>query len=468
MPNNIKHIKLPDNSKIDINDSRIYIYRDLTGTPAVTTSPYYCARWDVTDESVTEYRDGMVVCVKIPVAGNVSYGTALQINSLGYKPVVYNVNSMIGTRYGAESVIWAVYNSSQTATLYLGNGSQQITGCWQVDDSPFPPLTGNQNRFLSVNFNSTDIEWTEIDVTPITNPEYDYIFGTIDGIFITALYIDDYPNEKIQDIEEEYHCSLYNHIQHICNDFEYAKQCGTNFFSPTTDTIEYEGVIYRVWKAFTKSTGESGDIDAVDLYGLLQDSIKYSDLYPTSMENNINNRVCPFAAVFFMDELYDNPNPDERFTLVHINMTGKYSKPMSATHQLSFSSLYLENYDMEAEGSIFINMIDYNASTIQEFIEKVVQAGDVSQTFEYSGNILQYENSDYQIWSDIQTGLFGGLIPLDTTYQDIYPNTLESDSDNFYTPYCPFEYSWRADQGQVEVGGYDPVTSKWTTVIAIR
>jgi hypothetical protein len=116
------------------NAPDIHVYRNLTGTPAKTSSPVYCARWDVTDETVSEYKDGMVVCVKVPVAGNGSYGTGLQINSIGYRPVVYNVNSMISTRYGVGSVVWAVYNITQTATLYLGNGAETITGCWQVMD----------------------------------------------------------------------------------------------------------------------------------------------------------------------------------------------------------------------------------------------------------------------------------------------------------------------------------------------
>ncbi len=116
----------------------IHVYRNLTGTPAETTSPYHCTRWDVDDSEVTEYKDGMVVCVKVPDngLGNGSYGTALQINSLGYKPVVYNVNSMIGTRYSVGSVVWAVYNGTRTAKLYLGEGHQNedIIGCWQVMD----------------------------------------------------------------------------------------------------------------------------------------------------------------------------------------------------------------------------------------------------------------------------------------------------------------------------------------------
>lgn len=113
----------------------VHVYRELTGTAAVTATPYTHAKWDVVDESVTEYRDGMIVCVKVPVAGNGTYGTALQINNLGYKPVVYNVNSMVSTRYSVGSVVWAVYNATQTASLYIDSASAStVTGCWQVQD----------------------------------------------------------------------------------------------------------------------------------------------------------------------------------------------------------------------------------------------------------------------------------------------------------------------------------------------
>ena len=129
----MNRIKLVDGSYIDINDSRLHVYRSLTGTAAVTSSPYYCSRWDVTDPLVTAYEDGMVVCVKVPVAGNGTYGTGLQINSLGYKPMVYNVNSMISTRYSVGSIVWAVYNATQTGSLYLNSASATtVTGCFQV------------------------------------------------------------------------------------------------------------------------------------------------------------------------------------------------------------------------------------------------------------------------------------------------------------------------------------------------
>ena len=113
----------------------VHVYRELTGTAAVTATPYTHAKWDVVDDSVTEYRDGMIVCVKVPVAGHGTYGTGLQINSLGYKPVVFNVNSMISTRYSVGAVVWAVYNATQTASLYIDStAAVTVTGCWQVQD----------------------------------------------------------------------------------------------------------------------------------------------------------------------------------------------------------------------------------------------------------------------------------------------------------------------------------------------
>ena len=64
--------------------NNIKMYRNVTGTAAKTTSPQNSAKWDVTDDTVTQYWDGMIVSVKVPVAGHATYGTVFQINSLGY------------------------------------------------------------------------------------------------------------------------------------------------------------------------------------------------------------------------------------------------------------------------------------------------------------------------------------------------------------------------------------------------
>lgn len=136
MANYINHINIGNSDYLikDTTHPEIKFYYP-TGTAAVTTSPYYCARYDVTDAEVTAYADGMMVWFEVPVAGNDTYGTGLQINSLGYKPIVCDTNTPIGNRYSVGSRIWCIYNSTQTATLYINNATATtVTGCWQVMD----------------------------------------------------------------------------------------------------------------------------------------------------------------------------------------------------------------------------------------------------------------------------------------------------------------------------------------------
>ena len=175
---------MPDGTIIDLRDSRAdglpeklqgcaHIYRDVTGTEAVTKSPTFSARWDVSDPEVTEYMDGMMVQILVPVDGNDTCGTVLQINKLGYKPVVVNVNTGIGTRYPAGSVVIASYNSQQTAEAYLGSGAKSVDveGCWQVMDSDSKPTkvselendTGYITSADVVNDKHYEYEW----VTPV-------------------------------------------------------------------------------------------------------------------------------------------------------------------------------------------------------------------------------------------------------------------------------------------------------------
>lgn len=106
-------------------------YAAGTGTAAKTTSPYNFAKWEADISEITELKDGLVITYKVPVAGNGTYGTCLQINSLGYHPVVRAVNSMISTRYAVNSTILLVYNSSIDGTVYNNSAtSSTIKGCW--------------------------------------------------------------------------------------------------------------------------------------------------------------------------------------------------------------------------------------------------------------------------------------------------------------------------------------------------
>ena len=102
-----------------------------TGTAAVTTSPYTFAKWEASSDAITELYDGLAIVYKVPVVGSSVAGTCLQINNLGYHPVVTTVNTGISTRYGVNGTILLVYNSSITGTIYNNSASSStIAGCW--------------------------------------------------------------------------------------------------------------------------------------------------------------------------------------------------------------------------------------------------------------------------------------------------------------------------------------------------
>jgi len=113
-------------------------YLTGTGTAAKTSTPYCFSKWDFTSESITDYYDGLVLVIKVPIAGNGSYGTCIQINSLGYHPVIRDVNTMISTRYAVNANLMVVYVSGASGTVYgttegeSSASSSTINGAWVV------------------------------------------------------------------------------------------------------------------------------------------------------------------------------------------------------------------------------------------------------------------------------------------------------------------------------------------------
>lgn len=104
-----------------------------TGTAANTQAgAYNCAQWEASLEGVDALQDGLYFVYKIPVAGNGTYGIGLNLNNLGYHPVVSQVSTATSTRYGVNANILVVYDSNLKAPLYIGGSSQTITGCWVV------------------------------------------------------------------------------------------------------------------------------------------------------------------------------------------------------------------------------------------------------------------------------------------------------------------------------------------------
>ena len=105
-----------------------------------TLEPDQCAAlWytTVNDSRISSLTDGLSISLKIPsVDEGGQLGVLLNINSLGYHPVVYDVNTSIGDRYSVGSTIILTYNASQTATAYYNSSTATTyTGCWQINDA---------------------------------------------------------------------------------------------------------------------------------------------------------------------------------------------------------------------------------------------------------------------------------------------------------------------------------------------
>lgn len=129
-------------TNVNIGGGVIYPCYDGTGTAAITTSPYNYAKWDGLISNITNLYDGLTIAYKVPIAGHATYGTCLQINNLGYHPVVRLANTAIGTRYGVGYTTLLIYSSIISGTVYENSGSSStIAGCWicinDVDDNNY-------------------------------------------------------------------------------------------------------------------------------------------------------------------------------------------------------------------------------------------------------------------------------------------------------------------------------------------
>lgn len=98
---------------------------------------YLSTKWEGVVPGTTTLTNGMKIAYRIATNTGVSTaGAVLSIDGgTTYKPVVFNVNSVITTRYSVGSTLLLTYNSTQTAVGYLtSNTKSTITGCWQIMD----------------------------------------------------------------------------------------------------------------------------------------------------------------------------------------------------------------------------------------------------------------------------------------------------------------------------------------------
>lgn len=134
----ISKIKL-GNTTYDVKDSSarsklssgeiVHYLTNVSGTAGTSNSNR--TQWTGTASEVSALYTGLMVMVKIPLAG-VNKGVTLNVNSLGEHPVVLNANSIVTTHYPVNTILTLVYDASQKATVMVSGTNTEYTGCWKI------------------------------------------------------------------------------------------------------------------------------------------------------------------------------------------------------------------------------------------------------------------------------------------------------------------------------------------------
>ena len=103
----------------DIRDAAGEVIRQVTSPSGIAgTTDKNRTIWTGTVDGVTSLYTGLMIMIKVPVAG-VNKGVELNINGLGGHPVVRMVNSLVTSHYGVGSMVLLVYDADQAATLMV-------------------------------------------------------------------------------------------------------------------------------------------------------------------------------------------------------------------------------------------------------------------------------------------------------------------------------------------------------------
>lgn len=108
----------------------VHYVTNASGTAgSAATNSYNRTQWIGTCDGVTSLYTGLMVTIKVPVAG-VNRGVSLNINDLGEHPVMYN-NTMFTTHYGVNTMVPLIYDAVTTLSIYVNNVYKSFTGCWK-------------------------------------------------------------------------------------------------------------------------------------------------------------------------------------------------------------------------------------------------------------------------------------------------------------------------------------------------
>lgn len=304
-----------------------------------------------------------------------------------------------------------------------------------------------------------------IDIKLLTSSELNSIFGIIKQStkYLAALYIDDFEDgrggdEYAQDMGYQ---DIQEYIDDVCNNVDAASHVGTNIFVPTCGTLKYDGVEYRLWAGFT---GTNDAWNQSSLYGLTDLDLDYQTLYNNSMEVDVTNYYSPFVIVFTGGDLEEGEIYSEdlnvNYRLICVK-TLDYSNNPIGSHSSEITKIYLDDFH---NYGLYISMIGSNTTTMDDYVEYIKNTENADQTWEYINETMTYDGVTYKIYADEAATIYGGLLPIDMTYQDLYPHTLECNGENINTPYSPFVVRWV--DGDVSYEGEDP-SVKYSTIIAI-
>lgn len=301
------------------------------------------------------------------------------------------------------------------------------------------------------------------DIAPLTVQEIRQLMTLLveSPIYIAALYIDDFPDDSVvQDWGYRY---IADFAQNGSNDFANLRSFGVNYFVPTQETIEFDDEVYYVWIGLTRGNSAS-------LYGLTTQEFTYEQLQEMSMNANSDNRICPFDMVLTEDSDPNNAdetyaeNLGERFSLVSVCVLDRLITPMDESHSSEFDTLYVDNfYDFGLHSAL----LDAGCSTIQEYIDYITDDNESHSTYRDHNDTITYDGVEYRIF-ECDGEDWGGLVPVNLTYQDLYPTSIEADSDNIKEAHCPFAALFDFDNDSIRYTDINRLETRKSNLIAIR
>lgn len=107
----------------------IHYVTSPSGTAGTTNSNRTI--WTGTIDGVTALYTGLMIMIKVPLAG-VNKGVELNVNNLGGHPVVLNTNSIVTTHYPVGAIMPLVYDADQKTTIMVSGTNTEYTGCWKI------------------------------------------------------------------------------------------------------------------------------------------------------------------------------------------------------------------------------------------------------------------------------------------------------------------------------------------------